>query len=1122
MATVNEFWQALEEAADPTAYRPQHRPDVIAARLETAVAPYYVLKQPHNKTYLRLSEADYAAWWQMDGRKRVKDLLFYNLKRYNTLPFQHLNTLIAEMRAGQFFQDTPVNVYDQIEDQLAARQPASRGQKLLKGFLYSEYAVTGLDEPFGQLYRWIRPLFHPVSQTIFLALILIGGGLFLWLFQEKTFPLISGGWGIVTFILANTVVLAVHETAHGLATKHIGRELDRGGFLIYMGMPAFFVDTRDIWLSPRWQRILVTWAGPHSGLIVGSLTSFLLTAVTIFDPAATQSLWASFLYQIAFLAFLSVFINLNPLLELDGYFILMDWLEMPGLRPRSFQFWRQKVWPAFVETINLSKSKLQNSLPRITRISKDSPKNPEKSAPSAAKNQNLQSPIASLQTFWHSLDHAERIFTFYGALSFVYSIVALWLALAFWQARIVPFVGRLWDSGSGGRLAVLALTAVILIPVLYFTTAYGWNRLQAGLEWLSRRDLLQRPPLLAALVALPVFLLLLLLYWGIGRLPLGDVWQTTVTLAVYLLVIAAIAGIARQLPGSRFRWVIWSLAIVPAGLLLAWLGREDALFSALGLMLAATAVCAAGLISWLTLHPRLTWWDWLLAGWFLWIGIILYLLQVILADPARPMLLTLIIWETYLGLALMTPLLLNFRGTRFALPWAMLIPAIAFIPWLPTFPGWDTAVILLWLYAVTLYLFTGALTQFHRQEVAAAPAPAFSERERLINAFNHFLDTFFTSYEAVFGRRRLAQIQRELARRTPIHPDDPLLTVADRARQTLLLAVDRLDDLAGAAFTRQAGQAAYDSLAWVEAETLGRYVLAEMDWGAQLAQGFITGRDRRAELVREADVFAGLDQAGIESVTAVLHHKSYRKGQTIARAGQNAQTFYLIDAGEVAVYHHGEQMAVLIPGSYFGVSALAAAGAYQFEYRAVTAVSLLTLRRDDFDPLLRADTTLASQVQTGAQARALLKQMPLFSGLSPQELAALDRQMTRRRIPAAEIIVRPGQPRSHLFIVVEGLVDVFVEETSFTAEDAASAENDQEKIPKNPRQKTIGQLGPGEHFGEYALFTDTPYPAGLRAASDAHLLLLAEAQFDALVARYGRMAQYVTQIGSSRMMEIGD
>ena len=63
---------------------------------------------------------------------------------------------------------------------------------------------------------------------------------------------------------------------------------------------------------------------------------------------------------------------------------------------------------------------------------------------------------------------------------------------------------------------------------------------------------------------------------------------------------------------------------------------------------------------------------------------------------------------------------------------------------------------------------------------------------------------------------------------------------------------------AGTPFTRKAGQAAYDSLPYLEAEALARYVLANMVWGSQLAKGFIQARDRRALLIRQADIFAGL------------------------------------------------------------------------------------------------------------------------------------------------------------------------------------------------------------------------------------------------------------------------
>ena len=63
-----EFWAALEEATDPTAYKPARNEQVIAARLEARDAPYYILKEPLTRSYLRLTEADYAVWWQMDGR----------------------------------------------------------------------------------------------------------------------------------------------------------------------------------------------------------------------------------------------------------------------------------------------------------------------------------------------------------------------------------------------------------------------------------------------------------------------------------------------------------------------------------------------------------------------------------------------------------------------------------------------------------------------------------------------------------------------------------------------------------------------------------------------------------------------------------------------------------------------------------------------------------------------------------------------------------------------------------------------------------------------------------------------------------------------------------------------
>lgn len=72
-----------------------------------------------------------------------------------------------------------------------------------------------------------------------------------------------------------------------------------------------FVDTTDMWLGTRKQRIAVSWAGPYTGLIIGSVCAII---IAIFPSSVVTPL----LFQAAFLAMLSVLMNMDPLLEWDG------------------------------------------------------------------------------------------------------------------------------------------------------------------------------------------------------------------------------------------------------------------------------------------------------------------------------------------------------------------------------------------------------------------------------------------------------------------------------------------------------------------------------------------------------------------------------------------------------------------------------------------------------------------------------------------------------------------------------------------------------------------------------------------------------------------------------------
>ena len=1055
------FWQQLTEQADLSNYRPARVAEVEVARLSSEEGPYYVLKQPVQRTYLRLSPQDYALWWQMDGRRSLKDLLFYSLRRYKNLPIGRLNGLVTDLRQGYFLQDRPTQVYEQINQELKKRQPENRGRALINAFFHSEWSTDGLDPVFTRLYQATSWLFHPIMQTFLWLWIVLGFGLYARLFTQETptYALTGGaglGLGVLSLFMANLVVIFIHELAHGLMTKHLGRECDRGGFLFYWGLPAFFVDTRDTWLSPARGRIAVSWAGPHSGLIIGATMGIGLTIVEQLLPTVANSIVANFFYQIGFLAFFSVFMNLNPLLELDGYFILMDWLDMPGLRPRAFQFIRHELWGKF----------RANPLPR---------------------------------PFWLSLKYSERIFTLFGLAALAYSTYALIFALYFWQTRLSPLVVSLWlNYGFIGRLIVLMIASATVIPACYYLFLFTWGQIRRWLEWLARQEMLGRVELLSVLVGVPLVLI------SAAALLSGVQFLRIITWLVHLGAVITMILVARQWPGSRFQWVIWTMAGGMAGLTLAQLAPENTLWLGVWLVVAVACFAAAGLIAWFTVRPS----QWHTTDQIGWIAVLLLTLATGLSLPRLSAQSDTLFWTfsaliqvgTLVSLMAFVPLFVNFWPSRFRLPWSLYALAIFALPWLYHFPLFDLALSLLWLYATLLYLLLGALTEFDRQ--AMAGGDSLSERERLTNGFNHFLQGMFAVYEPIFGGRRLEQIQTQivaLQHNRQLEDENDLFGLADFCRTALLLAVDRLDDLAGTTFTARVGQAAYDSLPWLEAETLVRHVLSPLSWGQSLTKTFKTTHDSRADLLRQADIFAGFDNDGIEALLQMVTAVRLRPRTTLAEQDQDATHFYLIEAGEVGVYRNGEQVGLLTAGGYFGEKALLASGNYSATYRALSDGILLTIARDQFDPLLRADTALASQVSAGAEARQFLRRMPLFRALSPQELMMVERRLRPLTVTAGKLIVRQGQHRSDLYIIQAGEV-----ETVRRGLDGA---------------QVVEKLGPGEHFGEYALFADTPYEATYRAATAVTLLRLDEPTFDSLVARSSELSHYVEQIGSGRLLD---
>ena len=331
------FTQQISQR-DLTTYRPIRKPGYALKKLTDARGEtYWILKNLRTDAYVRLTAEQVFLWDSMDGDSSVQDIAVAYMLEYGKLAIVSLLTLLEQLQQKGFIEPL-VDIYGATDESLAQRRQNVWWRRLLHRFINTEFSIGEIDGLISRSYaRGGKVVFNPLFQLIMLAVIAAGGTAFFGLmlgFVKRDVAVFGGAGaiiGVITLYALQFVTLVIHEWSHAIATKHYGREVRRGGFLLYMGMPAAFVDTTDIWMEPRRPRIVVSWAGPHSGFFLGGLASMLILAGP--GPFLT-----GVLYQFALLTYLTSFMNMNPLLKLDGYYILMDWLEIPRLREKSLAF----------------------------------------------------------------------------------------------------------------------------------------------------------------------------------------------------------------------------------------------------------------------------------------------------------------------------------------------------------------------------------------------------------------------------------------------------------------------------------------------------------------------------------------------------------------------------------------------------------------------------------------------------------------------------------------------------------------------------------------------------------------------------------------------------------------
>src|SRR5207302_1378097 len=158
-------------------------------------------------------------------------------------------------------------------------------------------------------------------------------------FHGELLQLFSGQAGAqkyLAFAVVSLVVITIHELGHGLTCKYFGGHVHEIGFLLMYFMPCFYCNVNDAWLfERRRERLWVTVAGGYIELFVGALATFVWWLTAPGHPVNTVAFQTALIASVG-----SVAVNLNPLIKLDGYYGLSDYLGVPNLRENSFRYVR--------------------------------------------------------------------------------------------------------------------------------------------------------------------------------------------------------------------------------------------------------------------------------------------------------------------------------------------------------------------------------------------------------------------------------------------------------------------------------------------------------------------------------------------------------------------------------------------------------------------------------------------------------------------------------------------------------------------------------------------------------------------------------------------------------------
>jgi multidrug efflux pump subunit AcrA (membrane-fusion protein) len=321
---------------------PRLRPDLAIIEQVFRGETAFVIKDPLTQKYFRFRPVEVGVMRHFDGRRTPDEIAATLAEQGLELTGRAVEGFARKLAGIGLLERTLAERTTLEIERIRAERRRRRQPALFRGeLLRMRWSMGDPDQLFNRTMPALRWMFTPgfiaASIVAFAAYFLILAATWtafsrtvVELYSIRNLTLGS----VIVLWLTGLVVILIHELGHGYTCKYFGGEVHEMGFMLIYFQPAFYCNVNDAWSFPALRaRLWVTAAGSWIQLVVASVAAMVWYVVRPGTLASELAVAAMLIGGAT-----TIVTNANPLIPLDGYFALTDWLEIPNLRVRALGY----------------------------------------------------------------------------------------------------------------------------------------------------------------------------------------------------------------------------------------------------------------------------------------------------------------------------------------------------------------------------------------------------------------------------------------------------------------------------------------------------------------------------------------------------------------------------------------------------------------------------------------------------------------------------------------------------------------------------------------------------------------------------------------------------------------